>query len=126
MPLQHLTRKRAGHLTFLLLVVLLVLVPALVESRASPEPKAKPQREIENYTDRPTSIIEGKKWEDADFIIINYDIIKNFHHEKNKKESIILNSKFDLVVIDEAHYIQNKQAQRTKLINDFALKVERL
>jgi len=84
------------------------------------------QREIENYTDRPTSIIEGKKWEDADFIIINYDIIKNFHDEKNKKESIILNSKFDLVVIDEAHYIQNKQAQRTKLINDFALKVERL
>jgi SWI/SNF-related matrix-associated actin-dependent regulator 1 of chromatin subfamily A len=84
------------------------------------------QREIENYTDRSTSIIEGKKWEDADFVIINYDIIKNFHDEKNKKDSIILNSKFDLVVIDEAHYVQNKQAQRTKLINDFALKVDRL
>lgn len=84
------------------------------------------QREIENYTDRSTSIIEGKKWEDADFIIINYDIIKNFHDEKNKKESIILNSKFDLVIIDEAHYIQNKQAQRTKLINDFVSKVDRL
>jgi SWI/SNF-related matrix-associated actin-dependent regulator 1 of chromatin subfamily A len=84
------------------------------------------QREIENYTDRPTSIIEGKKWEDADFVIINYDIIKNFHDEKNTKESIILNSGFDLVVIDEAHYIQNKQAQRTKLINDFASKTNRL
>lgn len=84
------------------------------------------QREIQNYTDRSTSIVEGKKWEDADFIIINYDIIKNFHDEKNKKDSIILNSKFDLVVIDEAHYVQNKQAQRTKLINDFALKVDRL
>jgi SWI/SNF-related matrix-associated actin-dependent regulator 1 of chromatin subfamily A len=84
------------------------------------------QREIENYTDRPTSIIEGKKWEDADFVIINYDIIKNFHDEKNTKESIILNSGFDLVVIDEAHYIQNKQAQRTKLINDFASKTTRL
>jgi SWI/SNF-related matrix-associated actin-dependent regulator 1 of chromatin subfamily A len=84
------------------------------------------QREIENYTDRTTSIIEGKKWGDADFVIINYDIIKNFHDEKNTKESIILNSGFDLVVIDEAHYIQNKQAQRTKLINDFASKVERL
>lgn len=84
------------------------------------------QREIQNYTDRSTSIVEGKKWEDADFIIINYDIIKNFHDEKNKKNSIILNSKFDLVVIDEAHYVQNKQAQRTKLINDFALKVDRL
>lgn len=84
------------------------------------------QREIENYSDRPTTIIEGKKWEDADFVIINYDIIKNFHDEKNKKDSIILNSKFDLVIIDEAHYIQNKQAQRTKLINDMVKNVDRL
>jgi SWI/SNF-related matrix-associated actin-dependent regulator 1 of chromatin subfamily A len=84
------------------------------------------QREIQNYTDRSTSIIEGKKWEDADFVIINYDIIKNFHDEKDKKNSIILNSGFDLVVIDEAHYIQNKQAQRTKLINDLVRNVGRL
>lgn len=84
------------------------------------------QREIENYTDRTTSIIEGKKWEDADFVIMNYDIIKNFHDEKNKKDSVLVNSKFDLMIIDEAHYIQNKQAQRTKLINDFAKNIERL
>ena len=84
------------------------------------------QREIENYTDRTTSIIEGKKWEDADFVIMNYDIIKNFHDEKNKKDSIILNSKFDLVIVDEAHYIQNKQAQRTKLINDMVKSIDRL
>ena len=84
------------------------------------------QREIENYSDRTISIIDGKKWEDADFVIINCDIIKNFHDEKNKKESVLLNSKFDLMVIDEAHYIQNKQAQRTKLINDFAKNIERL
>lgn len=84
------------------------------------------QREIENYTDRTTSIIEGKKWEDADFVIMNYDIIKNFHDEKNKKDSVLVNSKFDLMIIDEAHYIQNKQAQRTKLINDFAKNIDRL
>lgn len=84
------------------------------------------QREIENYSDRPTSIIEGKKWEDGDFIIINYDIIKNFHDEKKKSDSVLLKTKFDLVIIDEAHYIQNKQAQRTKLINDFVSNVERL
>jgi SWI/SNF-related matrix-associated actin-dependent regulator of chromatin subfamily A-like protein 1 len=84
------------------------------------------QREIENYSDRPTSIIEGKKWEDGDFIIINYDIIKNFHDEKKKSDSILLKTKFDLVIIDEAHYIQNKQAQRTKLINDFVSNVDRL
>jgi SWI/SNF-related matrix-associated actin-dependent regulator 1 of chromatin subfamily A len=84
------------------------------------------QREIENYSDQPTSIIEGKKWEDGDFIIINYDIIKNFHDEKKKSDSVLLKTKFDLVIIDEAHYIQNKQAQRTKLINDFVSNVDRL
>ena len=84
------------------------------------------QREIENYSDKPTSIIEGKKWEDGTFVIINYDIIKNFHDEKKKADSVLLKTKFDLVIIDEAHYIQNKQAQRTKLINDFVSNVERL
>ena len=44
--------------------------------------------------------------------------IKNFHDIKNKEESIILQEGFDLVVVDEAHYIQNVQAKRTKLIND--------
>ena len=84
------------------------------------------QREIENYSDRTTSIIEGKKWDDSDFVIINYDIIKNFHDDKKKSESIIVNSKFDLVIVDEAHYVQNSQAQRTKLINDIGRKVERV
>ena len=84
------------------------------------------QREIENYSDRTTSIIEGKKWYDADFVIINYDIIKNFHDDKKKAESTIVNSKFDLVIVDEAHYVQNSQAQRTKLINDIGRKVERV
>ena len=88
--------------------------------------KIKWQREIENNSNKPTSIIEGKKWEDGTFIIINYDIIKNFHDEKKKSDSILLKTKFDLVIIDEAHYIQNKQAQRTKLINDFVSNVDRL
>ena len=43
-----------------------------------------------------------------------------------KDDSVLLKTKFDLVIIDEAHYIQNKQAQRTKLINDFVSNVERL
>ena len=58
------------------------------------------QREIENYSDRTTSIIEGKKWDDADFVIINYDIIKNFHDDKKKSESTIVKSKFDLQNFD--------------------------
>jgi SNF2 family DNA or RNA helicase len=30
------------------------------------------------------------------------------------------------VVVDEAHYIQNKQAQRTKIVNDICKKIERI
>jgi SWI/SNF-related matrix-associated actin-dependent regulator of chromatin subfamily A-like protein 1 len=84
------------------------------------------QREIENYTNRPTYICGSKRYEDADFVIVNYDILKNFHDPKNRDKSRILKSNFDLVIIDEAHYIQNKTAQRTKLINDFVKGVDRL
>jgi SWI/SNF-related matrix-associated actin-dependent regulator of chromatin subfamily A-like protein 1 len=84
------------------------------------------QREIENYTDRSTYICGSKRYEDADFVIVNYDILKNFHDPKDRDKSRVLKSNFDLVIIDEAHYIQNKTAQRTKLINDFVKGVDRL
>jgi SWI/SNF-related matrix-associated actin-dependent regulator 1 of chromatin subfamily A len=84
------------------------------------------QREIENYTDRSTYICGSKRYEDADFVIVNYDILKNFHDPKDRDNSRVLKSNFDLVIIDEAHYIQNKTAQRTKLINDFVKGVDRL
>jgi SWI/SNF-related matrix-associated actin-dependent regulator 1 of chromatin subfamily A len=85
------------------------------------------QREIANYTDRSVYISEGKNFsKEHDFVIINYDIIKNFHSVKKKSESQILDANFDLVVVDEAHYIKNGQAQRTKLINDLVKKVDRL
>jgi SWI/SNF-related matrix-associated actin-dependent regulator 1 of chromatin subfamily A len=85
------------------------------------------KREIENYSDKSVYIAEGKNFStDSDFVIINYDIIKNFHDPKKKDESQILLSNFDLVIIDEAHYIKNAQAQRTKLINDIVKNVDRL
>ena len=83
-------------------------------------------REIKNYTDKTISIVEGKKWESADYVIVNYDIIKNFHDESNREKSTILKENFDLVIIDEAHYIQNKKAARTKLCNDVAEKIGRV
>lgn len=84
-------------------------------------------REIENYTDKSIYICEGKNFSsDHHFVIVNYDIIKNFHDIKNKETSQILNSKFDLVIIDEAHYLKNSQAQRTKLINHFVKNINRL
>ena len=85
------------------------------------------KREIENYSDKSVYIAEGKNFStDADFVIINYDIIKNFHDTKKKGESQILDANFDLVVVDEAHYIKNATAQRTKLINDLVKKLDRL
>ncbi len=85
------------------------------------------KREIENYTDKSVFISEGKNFStEHDFVIINYDIIKNFHDSKKKDNSEILKSNFDLVVIDEAHYIKNVTAQRTKLINDLVKNVDRI
>ena len=87
------------------------------------------QREIANYSDRPVFIAEGKKFStEDDFVIVNYDILKNFHDTdpKKKEESILLQSNFDLVILDEAHMISNVQAQRTKIINHFAKKVNRV
>jgi SWI/SNF-related matrix-associated actin-dependent regulator 1 of chromatin subfamily A len=85
------------------------------------------KREIENYSKKSVFIAEGKNFEtNHDFVIINYDIIKNFHDSKKKGESKILEGKFDLVIVDEAHYIKNAQAQRTKLINDIVKDIERV
>jgi SWI/SNF-related matrix-associated actin-dependent regulator 1 of chromatin subfamily A len=85
------------------------------------------KREIENYSDRTIYIAEGKNFStEHDFVIINYDILKNFHDSKKKDDSQILSANFDLVVVDEAHYIKNAQAQRTKVINDIVKRVDRL
>jgi SNF2 family DNA or RNA helicase len=85
------------------------------------------QREIENYSSRTVYIAEGKKFSmDHDIVIINYDILKNFHDIKNKENSEILKSKFDLVIMDESHMISNPQAARTKIINDISTSIDRV
>jgi SNF2 family DNA or RNA helicase len=85
------------------------------------------QREIANYSDRSVYIAEGKKFStESDFVIINYDILKNFHDPKNNENSEILKANFGLVIMDEAHMISNPQAQRTKIVNDLITKVERV
>ena len=82
------------------------------------------KREIENYTKEKIGIVEGKKWEDGKFVIINYDILKNFHSLKKEDEiNKIMDCGFELVIVDEAHYISNGKAQRTKLVNDIVKKV---
>jgi SWI/SNF-related matrix-associated actin-dependent regulator 1 of chromatin subfamily A len=81
------------------------------------------KREIENYTDRRVFIVEGRRWGSTfDFYIINYDILKNFHTTDVSEESedfkLLVNEKFDLAIVDEAHYISNNTANRTRLLND--------
>ena len=85
------------------------------------------EREIANYSDRTVYIAEGKKFSDEhDFVIVNYDILKNFHDAKENEKSEIMKINFDLVIMDEAHMISNPQAQRTKIANDIASKSNRV
>ena len=86
------------------------------------------KREIEFYSDAEVGIVEGKDWVDGKYVIINYDILKNFHTMSTSKggKSIIIENGFDLIIIDEAHYVSNGKAQRTKLVNNLAKKINRL
>jgi SNF2 family DNA or RNA helicase len=89
------------------------------------------KREIEFYSEDHVLIVEGKKWGSTfKYYIINYDILKNFHTTEKTEESeayqIIMNEGFDLAIVDEAHYISNSQAQRTKLLNDILLKIPKV
>lgn len=89
------------------------------------------KREIEFYSDENVLIVEGKKWGSTfKYYIINYDILKNFHTTENTEDSdaykIILKENFDLAIVDEAHYISNSQAQRTKLLNDILAKIPKV
>ena len=85
------------------------------------------EREIANYTDRSVYIAEGKKYStESDFVIVNYDILKNFHDPKEKDSSLLSQTNFELVILDEAHMVSNAQAQRTKIINNFTKTIKRV
>ena len=86
------------------------------------------KREIEHYQNtEDITIIDGKKWSSAKYIIINYDILKNFH-SLDKKNSIttLIDENFDLAIIDEAHAIANSSSKRTKLTNDILSKIKKV
>jgi len=87
-------------------------------------------REIQNYTDRKILIVEGGKWGSTfDFYIINYDIVKNYHSIDSEDENgvkYLENVGFDLAIVDEAHYLSNTTANRTKLMNDLLEKIPKV
>lgn len=82
------------------------------------------KREIETYSDKRITIIDGKVWpkEEYDYYIINYDILKNFHGDEN----IILNNKFDLAIVDESHFLSNETANRTQIANEILNKIQKV
>ena len=85
------------------------------------------KKELENYTNRPIYIAEGKHFSlEHDIVIVNYDILKNFYDLNDKENSLITKAGFELVIIDEAHFLQNPQANRTKIVNGFAKNVKYL
>lgn len=85
------------------------------------------KKELENYTNRPIYIAEGKHFSlEHDVVIVNYDILKNFYDLNDKENSLITKAGFELVIIDEAHFLQNPQANRTKIVNGFAKNVKYL
>jgi SWI/SNF-related matrix-associated actin-dependent regulator 1 of chromatin subfamily A len=85
------------------------------------------QREIGYYDCHDSVIIDGKKWEQAKFTIINFDILKNFHvvpGEGMKEEDIcwdnqeLVKANFDLIIIDEAHKLKNHKSNRGAIMKD--------
>jgi SWI/SNF-related matrix-associated actin-dependent regulator 1 of chromatin subfamily A len=88
------------------------------------------KREINTFSNNVT-IIEGRKWDKAKFTIINYDILKNFHtignqKKKNNTDSVdynrqIVDSNFDLIIVDEAHYLKNNKSIRGEIIADLVI-----
>ena len=90
------------------------------------------EREI-NVFCNDTTIVEGKKWDSSKFTIINFDILKNFHSlppTKKLKEGEpqpimvrdMVNEKFDLCIVDEAHNLKNNESIRGKIMVDLCVK----
>lgn len=76
------------------------------------------RREAERWLVRPmkTQVIEGREMpdEDAEFVIVNYDKLTGKRGEN--LFNYLMTLQFDLLVVDEAHYVKEPTAQRTKRI----------
>lgn len=90
------------------------------------------EREINVFCDD-TTIVDGKKWNTSKFTIINFDILKNFHTlPPTKKLKIdepspaltrdMVNTGFDLCIVDEAHNLKNNDSIRGKIMVDLCVK----
>lgn len=88
------------------------------------------QREIGIFSDN-SVIVEGRVYNQARFTIINPDILQNFHTLDSKIDKDdppmyvsreLVNSKFDLIIIDEAHNLRNKSSIRGEIMSELCTK----
>jgi SWI/SNF-related matrix-associated actin-dependent regulator of chromatin subfamily A-like protein 1 len=82
----------------------LILCPASLKSNWA--------RELSNWCMflPPAHIVSGKAWDySADVAIVNYDIL-------HKHTGALRSRRWDLLVMDEAHYLKSFDAQRTKQV----------
>jgi len=91
------------------------------------------EREINYFQCYDTAVVSGRNWNQSKFTIINYDILKNFHSLKKPKSGDmedhiiefnrqLVEGKFDMVIIDEAHYLKNHKSIRGKIMQDLCVK----
>lgn len=92
------------------------------------------KREIMNFVDEDDiSIIKSGYWNPKKFTIINYDILNKFHtiidkrkkYEDHEIRRFLVNEGYDLIILDEAHYIKNPKAARSKIAIEVAESIER-
>jgi SNF2 family DNA or RNA helicase len=75
-------------------------------------PKINWERELKKWLVRPysISIIDSKSIiDDSDILILNYETVVKYR-------DILANMKWDLLIVDEAHYLKNGEAKRTQAI----------
>jgi len=89
-------------------------------------------REVTEYLEEEmVTIVKSGYWQPKIFTIINYDILNRFHQieDKRKKEetkSYINEENFDLLIVDEAHMIKNKDTIRGKIVAQIAEKIPKV
>lgn len=98
------------------------------------------ERELKTFiSEKDISTIDSNNWNDNKYTIINYDIVDRFYKfpteinkagkevKSRKKEvklqaladSLLYTANFDLVIIDEVHYLSDNKSIRYKIIEDF-------
>jgi len=90
------------------------------------------EREIACFEEQ-SVIISGSRWPSyiPRFTIINFDILKNFHTigketidddgNPNPHYRNLVDAKYDLIIVDEAHKVKDHKSQRGKIINEITL-----